>query len=87
MKLKEAMIQGRDLLFERRLEKIERQIEIAKSALNYHETQGRNLEEIIRINEEDQEEQEELLRMTQEELAQLTQKRNTQVQFWRKELH
>ena len=83
MKLKEAMIQGRDLLFERRLEKIEGQIEIAKSALNYHETQGKNLEEFIQINEEDQEEQEELLRITQEELAQLTQKRDTTVQFWR----
>ena len=83
MKLKEAIIEGRDLLFERRLEKIEGQIEIAKSALNYHETQGKNLEEFIQINEEDQEEQEELLRITQEELAQLTQKRDTKVQFWR----
>ena len=83
MKLKEAMIKGRDIFFERKLERIEGQIVIAKATLNYHKTQCENLKEIIWINEEDQEEQEELLRLTQEELAQLIQDRDTQEKFWR----
>ena len=83
MKHKDAMIEGRNLLFERRLEGFEGKIEIAKAALDYHETQARNMEETIEINEGDQEEQEDLLRMTQEELAHLKQKRDTQVQFWK----
>ena len=52
--------------------------------LEYHEGQAEELKETIDRNEEEQEEHEELLKITNEKLAKLEEQREAQVIFWKK---
>ena len=77
------MVEGRNRLFENRIKVFEGKIDIAREALEYHENQAENLKETIEIKGEEQEEQEELLKQTKEELTRLKLKREAQMLFWK----